>query len=159
MVRGQVYLHYSVRDGRDALLQSTWAEEGGPGVPEPFILGGKGSRRMPRGWELALLSKLESIMNVFASSHSQLKDSSEVVRGAALGCRLGLGPVKCTCVAHFSGNHKVAMLLANPSYSGEVHTTSRTPHTLQFQQPLVLMLAPVALCSPPAGRRLGASSR
>ncbi len=50
----QVFLHYSLT--HPAQQQPSWStrrEEGGGGLPEPFIIG-KGGRRMLRGVELAL---------------------------------------------------------------------------------------------------------
>ena len=54
MLLGQVYFHLSVRRQDGEMLQTTRADEGGTGVPEAYVLNGKG-RRALRGWELALL--------------------------------------------------------------------------------------------------------
>ena len=50
-----VFLHYSILDTKEKVLESTRAENGGPGHPRLFILGkaGKGARPL-RGVELAL---------------------------------------------------------------------------------------------------------
>ena len=54
----QVYLHYSVATAAGQVLQSTRIEEGGAGLPLAFVIG-KG-RRVPRGWELAILGVLSA---------------------------------------------------------------------------------------------------
>jgi len=48
-------VHYHVKSADGQLLESTWQAEGGAGLPLPFIIG-KG-RRVPRAWEIALLSE------------------------------------------------------------------------------------------------------
>jgi hypothetical protein len=48
-------VHFSVINGDDDLLYTTWAEEGGSGQPLAFVIG-KGSRA-PRAWELAVLGE------------------------------------------------------------------------------------------------------
>ena len=54
LLLGQVYFHLSVRRQDGEMLQTTRADDGGTGVPEAYVLNGKG-RRALRGWELALL--------------------------------------------------------------------------------------------------------
>ncbi len=51
-----MYLHYSVATAAGQVLQSTRVEEGGAGLPLAFVIG-KG-RRVPRGWELAIMGVL-----------------------------------------------------------------------------------------------------
>lgn len=50
-----MYVHYNVKTAEDKLLQSTYSQEGGAGLPHPFIVGG--GRRVPRAWEIAMLSE------------------------------------------------------------------------------------------------------
>jgi len=49
-----IFLHYNLLDSKEKLVESTRAENGGPGHPRPFILGkeGKGARPL-RGLEIA----------------------------------------------------------------------------------------------------------
>lgn len=48
-------MHYNVKTADGQLLQSTWQSEGGAGLPLPFII--SRGRRVPRAWEIALLSE------------------------------------------------------------------------------------------------------
>lgn len=48
-----VYVHYSVATTAGRIVQSTRLEEGGSGLPLAFVIGS--GRRVPRGWEIALL--------------------------------------------------------------------------------------------------------
>ena len=52
-------MHYSVGTTEGRVLQSTRLEEGGSGIPLAFVIG-KG-RRVPRGWEMALLGGRQDI--------------------------------------------------------------------------------------------------
>lgn len=52
----QVFLHYSVLGDDEKPLYSTRADQGGAGIPEPFVLGKDG--RLPRGVHLAVLGAL-----------------------------------------------------------------------------------------------------
>lgn len=57
-----MYLHYNVKTAEDKLLQSTYQAEGSAGLPLPFIIGA--GRRMPRAWEIAMLSEHSQIFHV-----------------------------------------------------------------------------------------------